>query len=138
MDRLLQDLRFAARLLLKDRGFALTTVATLALCIAANTAIFAVVNAVLLKPLPFPESDRLAVVFNSYPGAGALRASNGVPDYYDRLAQTPAFEELAMYRSNGVTIGGQGSAVERITSMPVTPSFFRLLRAEPLRGRVFT
>ena len=138
MDRLLQDLRFAGRILWKDRGFTVTTVATLALCVAANTAIFAVVHAVLLKPLPFPEPERLATVFNSYPAAGAVRASNGVPDYYDRLAQAPAFEEIGMYRSNGVTIGGQGAAVERVMSMPVTPSLFRVLRAQPLRGRLFT
>ena len=75
------------RLLWKDRGFTITTVATLALCVAANTAIFAVVHSVLLKPLPFPEADQMATIFNSYPGAGRSRASNGVPDYYDRLAQ---------------------------------------------------
>lgn len=139
MDRLVQDLRFATRLLWKDRAFTLTTVATLALCVAANSAIFAVVNSVLLRPLPFPEPERIATIFNSYPGAGAVRASNGVPDYYDRLAQAPAFEELAMYRAEGVTIGGQGvGEVERVTSMPVTPSFFRLLRAEPYRGQLFT
>jgi predicted permease len=139
MDRLFQDLRFALRLLWKDRGFTLTTVSTLALCVAANTAIFAIVHSVLLRPLPFPEPDRIATVFNSYPGAGAVRASNGVPDYFDRLAQVPAFEELALYRSAGVTIGGQGGGeVERVTSMPVTPSFFRLLRATPLRGQLFT
>ena len=137
MDRFLQDLRFALRILWKDRGFALTTIATLALCVAANTSIFAVVNAVLLKPLPFAEPERLVTVYNSYPGAGAVRASNGVPDYYDRLAQMPAVEEIAMYRNAGVTIGGQGGDVERVISMPVTPSFFRLLRAQPLRGRLF-
>ena len=87
MDRLTHDLRFAMRLLWKDRGFSLTAISTLALCVAANTAIFAVVHSVLLKPLPFPEPERLATVFNSYPGAGIVRASNGVPDYYDRLAQ---------------------------------------------------
>ena len=138
MDRLLQDLRFAVRLLLKDRAFTLTTVATLALCVAANTAIFAVVHTVLLKPLPFSQPEQLAVIYNSYPGAGALRASNGVPDYYDRLTQTTVFSEIAMYRTAGVTLGGAGASVERVTSMPVTPSFFRLLRAAPLRGRVFT
>ena len=139
MDRLFQDLRFALRLLWKDRGFTLTTVATLAVCVAANTSIFAVVNTVLLKPLPFPEPERLVTIFNSYPGAGAVRASNGVPDYYDRLAQTTAFDEIAMYRSTGVTIGGQGGGeVERVTSLQVTPSFFRLLRTQPHRGQIFT
>jgi predicted permease len=138
MDRLLQDLKFAARLLVKDRAFTLTTVATLAVCLAANTAIFAIVNSVLLRPLPFPEPDRILTIFNAYPGAGVERASNSVPDYYDRLAHAPAFEEIAMYRSQGVTVGGQGQGdPERVSSMPVTPSFFRLLRAQPLRGRVF-
>lgn len=138
MDRLVQDLRFALRLLWKDRGFTVTAVATLAVCIAANTSIFAVVNTVLLRPLPYPEPERLVTIFNSYPGAGALRASNGVPDYYDRLAQTTVFEELAMYRDTGVTIGGQGAGdVERVTSLQVTPSFFRLLRTQPHRGQVF-
>ena len=138
MDRLFQDLRFAARVLWKDRGFSSTVLATLALCVAANTAIFAVVNAVLLQPLPFPAPERLAVVFNAYPGAGIGRSSNGVPDYYDRLAQVPALEALAMYRSTGVTVGGQGSPVERLTAMPVTPSFFRVLNAVPYRGQLFT
>ena len=70
MERLLQDLRFAGRVLWKDRSFALTTIATLALCLAANVAIFAVVNGVLFKPLPFSEPDRLIRIFNRYPGAG--------------------------------------------------------------------
>jgi predicted permease len=139
VDRLLHDLRFAVRLLWKDRGFSLTAISTLALCVAANTAIFAVVHSVLLTPLPFQEPERLATVFNAYPGAGIMRSSNGVPDYFDRLAQVEAFEGLAMYRGAGVTLGGQATGeVERLTSMQVTPSFFRLLRAEPLRGQVFT
>jgi predicted permease len=139
MDRALQDLKFAVRLLTKDRGFTITTVATLALCLAANAAIFAVVNSVLLRPLPFPEPDRIVTVFNAYPGAGVERASNGVPDYYDRLAAVPALETLAMYRTAGITLGGQGQGEpERLSSMPVTPSFFRLLRAQSHRGRTFT
>jgi predicted permease len=136
MDRLAQDVKFAVRLLLKDRAFTLTTVATLALCLAANTAIFAIVNSVLLRPLPFHQPEQILTVFNAYPRAGVERASNGVPDYYDRLAGVGAFEEIAMYRSAGVTIGGQGQGdPERLTSMLVTPSFFRLLGAQPYRGR---
>jgi predicted permease len=139
MDRVLQDLRFALRLLVKDRGFTATTVTTLALCLAANTAIFAVIHAVLLRPLPFPEPDRLATIFNAYPGAGVVRASNGVPDYYDRLAHATAFEEIAIYRTLGVTIGGEGAGeAQRVTAMSATPSLFRLLRAQPYRGQVFT
>jgi putative ABC transport system permease protein len=139
MDRLFQDLRFAVRLLFKDRVFTLTTAATVALCVAANTAIFAIVNSVLLKPLPFPEPGRILTIFNAYPGAGVQRASNGVPDYYDRVRDVSAFQEIAMYRTAGVTVGGQGQGeAQRISSMPVTPSFFRLLGATALRGRTFT
>jgi predicted permease len=139
MERLFQDVRFAARLLWKDRSFSLTTIATLALCLAANVAIFAVVNGVLLKPLPFPQPDRLVRMFNKYPGAGVdAGGSNGVPDYFDRLKGMPALQEQALFRQNGVTISGSGlPEAQRVQSMQVTPSFFRVLRAEPHRGQLF-
>jgi predicted permease len=140
MDRLLQDLRFSARLLWKDRGFSLTTIATLALCLAANVAIFAVVDGVLLKPLPFPDPDRLVRMFNKYPGAGVESGgSNGVPDYFDRRRDMTVLEESALFREAGVTISGSGlGEAERVQSMLVTPSFFRVLRAQPYRGQLFT
>jgi len=140
MDRLLQDLRFAGRLLWKDRSFSLTTIATLALCLAANVAIFAVVNGVLLKPLPFPEPDRLVRMFNKYPGAGVDAAgSNGVPDYFDRRRDMVALEEQALFREAGVTVSGNGlGEAERVQGMFVTPTFFRVLRAQPQRGQLFT
>jgi putative ABC transport system permease protein len=137
MERLRQDLRFAARILLKDRAFTLTTVLTLAVCIGANAAIFAVVNAVLLRTLPSPGSERLVLLYNSYPGAGVTRASSGVPDYYDRLRETDAFEELALYQRRGVTVGSDTGA-ERISAIAARPSLLRMLGAEPARGRVFT
>ncbi|MGE3489252.1 MAG: ABC transporter permease [Vicinamibacterales bacterium] len=139
MDRLLQDLRFAARVLWKDRSFALTTVATLALCLAANVAIFAIVDGVLLKPLPFDQPDRLVRIFNKYPGAGVAIADNGVPDYFDRLRDLSAAEAIAMFRQTGVTISGSGlGEAERIQAMTVTPSFFRVLKESPIRGQAFT
>ena len=138
MDRLFQDLRFAARVLWKDRGFTLTIVSTLALCLAANVAIFAIVDGVLLKPLPFDGADRLVRLYNKYPGAGVEIADSGVPDYFDRLRDMPSLEGLAMFRQNGVTLSGRGGEAERIQSMTVTPSFFRLLRVEPVRGRLFS
>lgn len=138
MDRLLQDVRFALRLLWKDRSFSATTVATLAMCLAANVAIFAVVNGVLLKPLPFPEADRLVRLFNKYPGAGVdAQGANGVPDYFDRLKGMPALEEQALFRQAGLTISGSGlPEAERIQSLQVTPSFFRVVRAQPFRGQL--
>jgi predicted permease len=138
MERVRQDLRIAVRLLMKDRGFAAATIATLALCLAANAAIFAVVNAVLLRPLPYPEPERLITMFNAYPGTGAVRGANAAPDYFDRLQETDVFAELALYTWTGVTIGGHGQGdAERIQGMTVTPSFFRTLAVRPMRGRLF-
>jgi predicted permease len=138
MEQLWQDLRVAARGLLKDRAFSVTTITTLALCLAANIAIFAVVDGVLLKPLPFPEADRLISLHNSYPGAGVAVADNGVPDYFDRLQALTALEGLAMYRQTGLTIGGDRTDPERVQGLQVTPSFFEVLRVQAYRGRVFT
>ncbi len=134
---MLTDVRYAARLLWKDRTFALTTILTLALCIGANAAIFAVVDSILLRPLPFPESERIAIIYNSYPKAGAVYGATAVPDYYDRRRETTAFEEQALYVQRGVTLGTSGAA-ERITGLNVTPTFFRLLRTNAYRGRLFT
>ncbi|MCC7240795.1 MAG: hypothetical protein IT180_02630, partial [Acidobacteria bacterium] len=114
MDRFRQDLRVALRGLSRDRAFSVTTIATLALCLGANIAIFAVVDGVLLKPLPFDESDRLVAIYNQYPGAGVEIAANGVPDYYDRLEALTALDGLAMYRQTGLTLGGDRGAPERL------------------------
>jgi predicted permease len=138
MDHAWQDIRVALRGLRKDRGFTLTTVATLALCLGANLAIFAVIDGVLLKPLPFDDAGRLVAVYNQYPGAGVERADNGVPDFYDRLASVPGLESLAMYRRAGLTIGGERTDAERIPGLIVTSSFFDVLRVQAHRGRVFS
>ena len=130
------DLRFALRLLWKDKAYTLATVLTLALCIGANTALFSIVNSVLLRPLPIPEPDRLVTMFNAYPKAGAVRGSNGGPDYFDRRT-LPAFESLAFYDTTDLSIGESGRP-ERILTMRATPSFFRLTRVKPQLGRTFT
>ena len=137
MERLRQDLVYAFRLLMKDRAFTSTTLLTLALCVGANAAIFAVVNSVVLRPLPTPEADRLVLLYNTYPKAGVGRSSNGVPDYYDRLRETDVFEELALYNERGVTVGTDEGA-QRLQGMIGRPSLYRLLRVRPLRGRIFT
>jgi len=136
METVLQDLQFGTRLMWKDKGLTLATLLTLVVCIGANAAIFAVVHSVLLRPLPFPASDRVVLTYNSYPRAGVIHAESGVPDYYDRLRDVTAFEQLAMYQRRGVTVGGFGAAA-RVDATAVTPSFFPLLRARALRGRVF-
>jgi predicted permease len=137
MDTLRQDLRFAVRLLWKDRSFAATAILTLALCIGANAAIFTVVRSVLLRPLPYPQSDRLVFSYDSFPGAGVDRAGTSVPNYLDRQTLVPAFESQALYQDRGFAVG-EGSSTEGVAGMRVTPSFFRVLRASPYRGRLFT
>ena len=138
MDRLLQDLKYAGRVLVKDRAFTLTAVLTLAICIAANVAIFAVVNSVLLKPLPVPRAEQLVHMRNAYPGAGLGElGATGVPDYYDRLRETDVFQEQALYNTRGVTLGREGNP-QRIIAMLGTPSLLRLLQVQPHRGRLFT
>ena len=136
MERLVQDLRFALRLFRKDRAFALTTILTLALCIGANTAIFTIVRSVLLRPLPYPESDRLVFLYDAFPGAGVERAGTSVPNYYDRLALTDLFDSQALYQSRGFRVG-QGAAAEGVPAMHVTPSLFNVLKVPAARGRWF-
>ena len=138
MDTLFSDLKFGFKLLVKEKAFALTAILTLALAIGANTAMFSVVDSVLLEPLPFEEPNRLVRIFNSYPNAGAARASNGVPDYFDRRAGVEAFEESALYRTGNRTLGGESGAPRRVQGMTVTPSFFRVLRVSAQHGRTFT
>src|SRR5215831_11434072 len=132
------DIRVALRLLWKDKAFSLTAALTLALCMGANTALFSVVHNVLLRPLPIPESWRIVLMANAYPGAGFdVGTSTGVPDYYDRLRDTTVFEEQALYNSRNQTVDENGSPV-RVRVTQATPSFFRLLRVAPFLGRTFT
>jgi predicted permease len=137
MEKLAQDVRFAVRLLWKDRGFAGTAILTLAVCIGANAAIFAVVNAVLLQPLPVRDAGQLVHMYNAYPAAGVTGGSTGVPDYYDRLKETNVFQEQALYNTRGITVGGE-TEPQRVLAMAGTPSLLRLLQVQPLRGRFFT
>lgn len=135
---MIDDLRLALRLLLKDRAFTLTAALTLAVCIAANTALFSVVHNVLLSPLPVPESDRILLMSNSYPKAGADSLGySGAPDYYDRLRDMPVYEEQAAFTTRTRSIDMSGVPT-RVRLMQATPSFFRLVRVPPALGRTFT
>lgn len=137
MDALLRDLRYGLKLLGREKAFSLTVLLTLAVCIGANVMIFSVVHTVVLKPLPYPDSHRLVTVFNSYPGAGVERGSNGTIDYFQRRERIDAFEEVAIFQGSGATVGEPG-AIERVSSMRVTPSFFTVLGADAALGRTFT
>jgi predicted permease len=132
------DLKLGLRMLWKDKSFSLTAALTLALCIGANTALFSVVHNVLLRPLAVPESENILLTSNTYPKAGADGLGySGVPDYFDRLRDVPAFEEQALLNSRSQAID-QNGAPTRVRIMNVTPSFFRLVRVSPLLGRIFT
>src|ERR687888_185671 len=110
MQSLWQDLRYGARMLLKKPGFTLIAVITLALGIGANTAIFSVINGVLLKPLPYREPDRLVMLWEAMKGGDRVLVS--YPNYLDWRARQRGFEDIAVYNPfPSFTMTGQGDAV---------------------------
>jgi predicted permease len=131
------DLKFAIRQLLKHPGFTAVAVLTLAICLGANLSIFAVLDAVLLRPLPFPQSDRLVTMFNSYPKAGVERAGASIANYYERRGRLEGFSEIAAFRP-GAAIVGEPGATEQENVMRVSPEFFQTLGVGPILGRAFT
>ena len=135
---MLQDFLFGFRLLLKQRAFATAALLTLALCIGANTAIFTVLENVVLRGLPFPDPSRLVTMYNIYPGVGVSdRGANGIPDYLDRRKMANVFSEVALIGTPGYDVGMEGSP-QRIDGENVTPSYFTVLGIRPLLGRTFT
>src|ERR671920_1791215 len=129
-----QDLRYAVRMLLKKPGFTLVALTALALGIGANTAIFSVVNGVLLRPLPYRTADRL--VFLSEWSQQVPNMSVSYPNFLDWQAQTTSFDALAAFRSNGFVLTGAGEP-ERLTAREVTQQFFPALGVAPALGRDF-
>src|SRR5690349_23469345 len=133
MQTLWQDLRYGARMLLKKPGFALIAVITLALGIGAKTAIFSVVNAVLLRPLPFAEADRLMMIRETkLPQFPEFSVSPG--NFLDWKAQNTVFERLAATRYLPFNLIGTGDP-ERLSGYGVTEGFFAMLGAQPQVGR---
>src|SRR4051794_12878493 len=101
----MRDLQHGFRGLLRDKGFSLTVILTLAICVMANTATFAIVNSVLLRPLPLPNADDIVLVANRYPKAVPdLTNMSSAADYYDRLAGITAFESQALFQYRDQTI----------------------------------
>ena len=96
MEAIIRDVRFTLRLLWKAKGFTIASLLTLGLCIGANTAIFSMLYTVVLRPLPFPDSDRLVEIFNSYPKAGFEKMSSNIPLYLEYRDETSVFENLAL------------------------------------------
>ena len=129
------DLKHSIRMFGQNRGFTAAAVAALALGIGANTAIFSVVNTVLLKPIPFPEPDRLVFFMNTSPNGSGPGASPA--KYQHWRAQTSIVEDVASFRSNTVNLTG-GEFPEQLRCAQVTPDYFRLFGAPVFRGRTFT
>jgi putative ABC transport system permease protein len=136
MGTLLQDLRYGARMLMKKPGFTLIAVLTLALGIGANTAIFSVVNAVLLRPLPFVDDEQLVMIWGKLPSAGIQRLFTSVPEYLDYRERTTAFAQVGMYGGTDFTLTGSGDA-ERLNGALVSANLLSLLGVNPLFGRHF-
>ena len=140
MTNLLTDLRYAWRTLRKSPGFSLVAVIVLALGIGANTAIFSVVNAVLLRPIPYSEPDRLMRVWHTPPQKafpGMTRFSVSAANYEDWEKQNHVFENMAIYGYRSFNLTGSGEP-ERLNGAGVSAQFFSTLRVQPLLGRVFT
>ena len=134
---MITNLRYALRQLSRTPGFTATAIATLALCLGANLTIFAVVDAILVRSLPFPQANRLVAVFNGYPGAGVERAAASMANYYDRRGAIKAFASLAICQDGSVVVGAAGSP-NRVPMCRVSPEFFATLGVPLMMGHGFT
>jgi predicted permease len=131
------DLRFALRQLRKAPAFTAIALATVAICLGANLAIFAVIDAILLRPLPFPQSDRLVSIYNTYPKAGVENDGSSVTNYFERRGHIPAFSSLSIFRDGNEVVGDTGAA-EQTELMRISPDFFTTLGVNLAMGRSFT
>lgn len=133
----MNDLRFAFRQLWKSPGFTLIAVLTLALGIGANTAIFSVINAVLLRPLPYPDADRLMIITET--DANQPQISVSFPDYVDWKRDNTTFEEIAISRRESFNLSGlSGRAPEQISGALVSANYFKVIGLTPQLGRTFS
>src|SRR5262245_36011308 len=139
MNTLTQDVLFGLRMLRKKPGFTIVAVLTLALGIGANTAIFSVINGVLLKPLPYPEPEQIVAIQSGNPQSGEGGAFGGVSpaDYLDFKAQGQSFAELAGYRGWSLELPSPEHP-EQFTAVRVPANFFSVFGVQPMLGRIFT
>src|ERR1700677_4813293 len=135
-ERLIQDVRYALRTMRRQPGFSTVAVATLALGIGATTAIFSVVNSVLLRPLPFPGADRIVALFATSPKKNIYLDTTSFPDFLDWQKQSHAFAAVAAYRPDRFNITGDGEP-EPIAGLRASHELFRVLGVSPAIGRAF-
>src|SRR5262249_24604833 len=137
MQSVLQDVRYGARMLFKNPGFTITAILTLALGIGANTAIFSVVNAVLLRPLPYTEPQRLAAIYETNKQKAELRSAFSYPDFFDLRSQNTSFEQIASYYETSMALTGIETPLN-LKAIVSSADLFTVLKANPLLGRGFT
>jgi putative ABC transport system permease protein len=135
VETLIQDLRYAVRMLVKSPSFTIIAILTLALGIGANTALFSVVDGILLRPLPYSQPDRLVVL--SEKTANFESSSISYPNFLDWQRSNSAFASMAAYRSDDFSVTGSGEA-ERVRVGMISAGFFEILGVHPVRGRLFT
>ena len=133
---MLTQIRLAFRSLVKTPGFTLVAVITIALAIAANTAVFSLVNALLIRPLPFKAPESLVLLFEKFSGQGLDQIPVSAPEYLDWEKQTRSYERIAAFNFADFNLTG-GDMPERIQGAVVTPSLFPVLGVPPIKGRVF-
>jgi len=132
-----QDVHYALRALASRRLYALASIAVLAIAIGANTTVFSVFNGLFLRPLPYPDGDRLVMVYDSYPKMNLEYAGTAIPDYIERREQAPSLENLAIITEQPRTLTGDGPP-QRVRVGIASASLFDVLRVAPVLGRVFT
>src|SRR5262245_31480947 len=137
MNTIWQDLRYGARMLLKNKSFTLVAVLTLALGIGANTAIFSVVNGVLLRSAPYHEPERVALLWGDMPSLNEHHDQVSATDVADWRRLNSVFEDVATFAKWTPILSGEGEP-ERISGMQVGDGYFSVMRGRPMLGRVFT
>ncbi|MBI2690087.1 MAG: ABC transporter permease [Acidobacteria bacterium] len=136
-DDTVRDIRYALRALKRTPGFTIAACSALALGIGANTAVFSVVNAILLRPLPFHDPHRLVLIFDSFQQQGIERGPASMADFLDWRARARSFQSIEGFSNGSITITGQGDA-QQIASQRVTSGFFDALAIRPILGRTFS
>ena len=136
LENFVKDLRYAARNLLKSPRFSGTAILTLGICFGANLTIFSVLDAIVLRALPFSEPERLVGVYNAYPGAGIDRSNPSVANYFERRNSIEAFQSLSLMEESPLIVGEPGS-YRLIDTANVTPEFFETLKVPLAMGREF-
>jgi putative ABC transport system permease protein len=136
METLIKDIRYGVRSFLRRPGFLVIAVSTLALGIGATTAMFTVVNSVLLRPLQFPEPEQIALFYGVNPKLGTTKGMMSIPDIVDWQKQSQSFEQIAAFNTGGLFLS-TGEETERVRAASASPDFFPLFRINPISGRTF-